>query len=145
MEVPFIHRRLLLDRWTEEAWEEAVRIHQARGGSIRDEVAITRVLAELQRTMAAGPQEPQPGLTTPAAAPARPAPPRHVRLRPRSKPPLNCRRWTSSRLRPFRSLDRPARDLFDTPEPVRGGAQSLEDFLASLPQTPHPDSGTLRG
>ncbi|MFF3159185.1 hypothetical protein [Streptomyces sp. NPDC057910] len=144
VEVPFIHRRLLLDRWTEEAWEEAVRIHQARGGSIRDEMAITRVLAELQRTMADGPQEPQPG-TTSAAPPARSAPPRPRALASSvgatdELPPLDI-----ESVRPFRSLDRPARDLFDTPEPVRGVAQSLEDFLASLPQTPHPAPGSGSG
>ncbi|WNO76937.1 hypothetical protein [Streptomyces sp. AM8-1-1] len=140
VEVPFIHRRLLHDRWTEEAWEEAVRIHQAQGGSTRDEVAITRVLAELQRTMAAGPQPgTRAGAPPDAPAPARavgplpavpsPTPPHAAEL-----PPLDI-----DSVRPFRSLDRPARDLFDTPEPVRGGTQSLDDFLASLPQIPPPD------
>ncbi|WP_167355629.1 transposase family protein [Streptomyces atriruber] len=134
VEVPFIHRRLLEDGWTEEAWAEAERIHNAQGGSTRDEAAITRVLAKLQRTLAAGPQ---PGTAPPAPAAA-------ARQQPRTLaspvdtgadlPPLDI-----ESVRPFRSLDRPARDLFDTPEPVRGGGQSLEDFLASLPQSPPVD------
>ena len=44
-------------------------------------------------------------------------------------------------VRPFRTLDRPAGELFDTPEPVRGAEQTLEDFLASLPGLHPPGPG----
>ncbi|MFD4789501.1 hypothetical protein ACFWN1_21070 [Streptomyces sp. NPDC058459] len=137
VEVPFIHRRLLYDQWTEETWDRAVRIHLDRGGSVRDELAITRVLAELQRTLADGPQ---PGTAPPTAPqPARTAPQRPRAPLPQAATSVELPPLDIESVRPFRSLDRPARDLFDTPEPVRGGAQSLEDFLASLPQVPPPD------
>jgi hypothetical protein len=130
IEVPFIHRRLLRDRWTEETWAEALHIHLAAGGSRRDEAAITRATAQLLRDAAAGPQA-----TTPASKPTprvtaapRPALPTPAEPYDDDMPPLD-----PNSVRPFRSLDRPAGDLFDTPERARGAGQSLEEFLASLP------------
>jgi hypothetical protein len=76
--VPFIHRRLLSERWTEETWAEALRLHLAAGGNRHDEAAITRATAQLLRDLAAGPPPTaaKPGPRTAAAAPrpALPAP-----------------------------------------------------------------------
>ncbi|MEN8651687.1 hypothetical protein ABCR94_13930 [Streptomyces sp. 21So2-11] len=128
VEVPFIHRRLLDERWTEETWAEGLRLHLAAGGSRRDEAAITRATARLLRTAGAGPQPgAAPGPTRPAVAP-RPVPPAAERPYAAGLPPLD-----PQSVRPFRTLNRPAGELFDTPEPARGGSQSLDDFLASLP------------
>ncbi|MEV7863719.1 integrase [Streptomyces hirsutus] len=131
VEVPFIHRRLLSDRWTEETWSEALHIHLAAGGSRHDEAAITRATAQLLRDLAAGPPpgsgSPGPRAAT-ASRPSRPALPAPAKPYAADMPPL-----APDTVRPFRTLDRPAGDLFDTPEPVRGAAQTLDDFLASLP------------
>lgn len=129
IEVPFIHRRLLSDRWTEETWAEALHIHLAGGGSRRDEAAITRATAKLLRTAAAGPQAAPAGRPAPrAAVPSRPARPAPAEPYDDDMPPLD-----PDSVRPFRSLDRPAGDLFDTSASARGAGQSLEEFLASLP------------
>ncbi|MFI2214804.1 integrase [Streptomyces sp. NPDC020141] len=138
IEVPFIHRRLLSDRWTEDAWAQALHLHLAGGGSRRDEAAITRATAQLLRTAAAGPQSSTPA-SRPAprtAVPSRPALPAPAEPYDDDMPPLD-----PDSVRPFRSLDRPAGDLFDTSEPARGAEQTLEDFLASLPGLHPPGPG----
>ncbi|MBV9025024.1 MAG: hypothetical protein JO362_14820, partial [Streptomycetaceae bacterium] len=129
VEVPFIHRRLLSDRWTEDAWAEGLRIHLDAGGSRHDEAAIARATAQLLRDLAAGPKATAASIPVPrTAVPARPAPPAPAEPYDDDMPPLD-----PDSVRPFRSLDRPAGDLFDTSEPARGAGQSLEEFLASLP------------
>ncbi|MER6145195.1 integrase [Streptomyces sparsogenes] len=129
IEVPFIHRRLLRDRWTEEAWAEGLRIHLDAGGSRHDEAAIARATDQLLRDLAAGPKATAARVHVPrAAVPSRPAPPAPAEPYDDDMPPLD-----PDSVRPFRSLDRPAGDLFDTPERARGAGQSLEEFLASLP------------
>lgn len=136
-EVPFIHRRLLSDRWTEEAWAEGLRIHLDAGGSRHDEAAIARATDQLLRTAAAGPP---PGSTSPrprAATASRPALPAPATPYAPDMPPLD-----PDTVRPFRTLDRPAGDLFDTPEPIRGAEQTLEDFLAALPGLHPPGPGS---
>lgn len=142
LEVPFIHRRLLGDGWTEEMWEEALRVHLAAGGHRRDEAAIARATSRLHRRAAAGPD---PGDTSAPAARPLPAP-RTEPAVPKAPyaaglPPLD-----KKAVRPFPRLDRPAADLFPTGEPDMGAGQSVDDFLASLPglhppakDTPHPD------
>ncbi|MFE2326907.1 integrase [Streptomyces sp. NPDC059385] len=137
IEVPFIHRRLLDDRWTEETWAQALNIHLTGGGSRRDEASITRATAQLLRTAAAGPQATPASRPAPRAdVPSRPVLPAPAEPCDDDMPPLD-----PHSVRPFRSLDRPAGDLFDTSEPVRGAGQSLEEFLASLPGL-HPPSPT---
>ncbi|MFH8349660.1 integrase [Streptomyces sp. NPDC018045] len=131
VEVPFIHRRLFTDRWTEEAWSEGLRIHLAAGGSRHNEAAIARATTQLLRDLAAGPssgsasQTPRPAT---ASRPSRPSLPSPAKPYATDMPPLD-----PDTVRPFRTLDRPAGELFDTPEPVRGAEQTLDDFLASLP------------
>ncbi|WP_326763239.1 integrase (plasmid) [Streptomyces sp. NBC_01591] len=141
VEVPFIHRRLLKDRWTEETWDQALRIHLAAGGSRRDEAAVTRATAQLLRTAAAGPSptaaRPGPRAAAAVPRPARPTP--TTKPYADGLPPLD-----PDSVRPFRSLDRPSGELFDTPEPVRGAGLSLDDFLASLPGL-HPPGPTDPG
>ncbi|MER6401394.1 integrase [Kitasatospora sp. NPDC001603] len=142
-EVPFIHRRLLADQWTEETREEGLRVHLAAGGDRRNEVAIARAADQLLRTAAAGPS-PAPAATpaAPTAATTRPALPAARTPSSNDMPPLD-----PASVRPFRSLDRPAEDLFDTPERVRGKADlSLDEFLASLPgfHPPAADPGTAQ-
>ncbi|MFJ6798889.1 integrase [Streptomyces sp. NPDC091268] len=139
IEVPFIHRRLLDDRWTEETWAQALNIHLATGGSRRDEAAITRATAQLLRTATAGPPPAATGPIPRAAVTPRPELPAPTKSHDDDMPPLD-----PNSVRPFRSLDRPAGDLFDTSEPVRGAGQSLEEFLASLPGL-HPPSPTDPG
>ncbi|MET8941826.1 integrase [Streptomyces rubiginosohelvolus] len=137
IEVPFIHRRLLSDRWTEETWAEALHIHLAAGGSRRDEAAITRATARLLRTATAGPQA-----TTPTSKPTpRPAAPSRPALPAPAEPYDDLPPLDPESVRPFRSLDRPAGDLFDASEPARGAGQSLDEFLASLPGL-HPPTST---
>lgn len=143
IEVPFIHRRLLDDRWTEETWAEALHIHLAGGGSRHDEAAITRATAQLLRDVAAGPQtKPANRPAHRAAAPSRPVLPAPAEPHDDDMPPLD-----PDSVRPFRSLDRPAGDLFDASEPVRGAGQSLDEFLASLPglQPPCPTGSGAMG
>ncbi|MFJ7272822.1 hypothetical protein ACIQV3_40440 [Streptomyces sp. NPDC099050] len=137
--MPFIHRRLLDDRWTEETWAAALNIHLAAGGTRHDEAAITRATAQLLRTATAGPPPAATGPAPRAVAPSRPALPAPAEPYDDDMPPLD-----PDSVRPFRSLDRPAGDLFDTSEPVRGAGQSLEEFLASLPGL-HPPSPTDPG
>ncbi len=139
IEVPFIHRRLLDDRWTEETWAAALNIHLAAGGNRHDEAAITRATAQLLRTATAGPPPAATGPAPRAVVPSRPVLPAPAEPYDDDMPPLD-----PDSVRPFRSLDRPAADLFDTSEPVRGAGQSLEEFLASLPGL-HPPSPTDPG
>ncbi|MEV8628581.1 hypothetical protein [Streptomyces sp. NPDC051079] len=133
IEVPFIHRRLLDDRWTEETWAEALHIHLAGGGNRRDEAAIARATSQLLHNAAQGPP------ATPASKPTpRPAAPSRPTLPAPAEPYDDMPPLDPDSVRPFRSLDRPAGDLFDASEPVRGAEQSLEQFLASLPGLPPP-------
>ncbi|MFJ6125935.1 hypothetical protein ACIQKE_12660 [Streptomyces griseoviridis] len=44
-------------------------------------------------------------------------------------------------VRPFRRLDRPAAELFTAGEPVKDSRQSVDAFLASLPELNPPTDG----
>nr|BFD96360.1 DDE-type integrase/transposase/recombinase [Kitasatospora sp. Xyl93] len=138
-EVPFIHRRLLSDRWTEETWEEGLRVHLAAGGARHNEAAIARATEQLLRTAASGPS-PAPA-ALPAARTA--SAPRAARPAARTPSGAGMPPLDPNSVRPFRSLDRPAGDLFDTPERIRGKVDlSLDEFLASLPGLHPPAADT---
>ncbi|MDI3390657.1 integrase [Streptomyces sp. B-S-A8] len=130
VEVPFIHRRLLHDQWTEETWEQGLQIHLSAGGHHRDESAIARATQRLLSTAADGPgpdarpTPPAPSLPAPRRRPAAPKQPYAAGM-----PPLD-----PESVRPFARLDRPAAQLFAAGEPVKDSGQSVDAFLASLPE-----------
>jgi hypothetical protein len=141
VEVPFIYRRLITERWTEELWEEATRIFLTAGGSPRGESGIARALDKLLRDAGGGRppavQVPAPRPVSPAGPgrTERPTPPR----RPYAEglPPLD-----RDAVEPFDDLDRPPAELFwpeTAPNPQPG--QSLEEFLASIPELNPADPG----
>ncbi|MFH9471807.1 integrase [Streptomyces clavifer] len=137
VEVPFIHRRILHDRWTEESWEQGLQVHLAAGGHRHDEAAIARATHRLLSKAAKG-----PGPDDAPAASARSLPAPHRRpVAPKEPyaagmPPLD-----PESVRPFRRLDRPAAELFTAGDPVKDSGQSVDAFLASLPELNTPADG----
>ncbi|MEU3356320.1 integrase [Streptomyces sp. NPDC037389] len=137
VEVPFIHRRLLRDRWTEESWEQGLQVHFAAGGHRRDEAAIARATQRLLSKAADGPGPDDEPAVSARSLPA----PRRRTVAPKEPyaagmPPLD-----PQSVRPFRRLDRPAAQLFTAGEPAQDSGQSVDAFLASLPELNPPADG----
>ncbi|MEV7061003.1 integrase [Streptomyces microflavus] len=140
VEVPFIHRRLLTDPWTEEAWERGVLVHLSGGGRRGDQPGIARATQRLLDELAAGPRNDQ----RPAAAQrSRPAPRRQVAaLEPYGvgvAPP------DPQSVQPFPQPANLLAAVRTSASPATGNGQDVdvESFLVSHPEPRPPADGPL--
>lgn len=106
VEVPFIHRRILHDRWTEESWEK-----DCRSISPPADTATTRPPSPGPRTACCPKRLRGPGPTThPLPLPVPCPRPAAGRRHPRSPMPPVCRRWIRNRCGPSAASIAPPRN-----------------------------------